>query len=103
MSNKHNANQNKTTKSKSTNKTKPQDNDYAKLLKRLAYLEAENDHLKKARCLNSPKTTNSEQITLVQELRHKHALNTYLTSQNYQEVCFTTTFTKVQSLTKTDS
>lgn len=42
MSNKHNANQNK-----STNKTKPQDDDYAKLLKRLEYLEAENDYLKK--------------------------------------------------------
>ncbi|VEG13977.1 helix-turn-helix domain-containing protein [Moraxella cuniculi] len=47
MSNKHNTNKDKTTKNKSTSKTKPQDDDYAKLLKRLAYLEAENDYLKK--------------------------------------------------------
>lgn len=47
MSNKHNTNKDKTSKHKSTNKAKPQDDDYTKLLKRLAYLEAENDYLKK--------------------------------------------------------
>ncbi|MDO5051227.1 MAG: hypothetical protein Q4D68_05760 [Moraxella equi] len=58
MSSKHNANQSKTTKNKSTNKTKSQDDDYAKLLKRLAYLEAENDYLKKLDALIRQKEQN---------------------------------------------
>ncbi|STZ08646.1 Transposase and inactivated derivatives [Moraxella caprae] len=57
VSNKHNANQNKLT-NKTTSKTKPQDDDYAKLLKRLAYLEAENDHLKKLDALIRQKEQN---------------------------------------------
>lgn len=38
---------NNSNKTKSTSKVNLQDDDYAKLLKRLAYLEAENDYLKK--------------------------------------------------------
>ncbi|AKG15665.2 hypothetical protein AAX09_06650 [Moraxella bovoculi] len=58
MSNKHSTNKDKTSKNKSTSKTKPQDDDYAKLLKRLAYLEAENDYLKKLDALIRQKEQN---------------------------------------------
>ena len=48
----------KASKNQSTNKAEPQDDDYAKLLKRLAYLEAENDYLKKLDALIRQKKQN---------------------------------------------
>ncbi|STZ63448.1 Uncharacterised protein [Moraxella lacunata] len=45
-------------KTKSTSKVNLQDDDYAKLLKRLAYLEAENDYLKKLDALIRQKEQN---------------------------------------------
>ena len=67
-----------TNKAKSTWKTK-QDHEKSvdDLLDELAHLKAENDYLKKARCLNSSKgtiSTNKEQVLMIQELRHQHKL-----------------------------